>query len=268
MVELAKAATDKEENNSMKKTTPLKTILVVGAHMDDAWYGVGGFTLQAVKNGHRVVFIQAVSDYSSWDVTKGREKTIDRRVHRIAEKRGIELRCLNYKYMHLLDDNELPAVLAQHVNDIRPDMLFVQWFDDTNRDHWKSGVAALYGGGHPGCFLGRAANKWIREIYAYEMDSQTQGFEPQVYSDVAKELPETLKALSEFDEIYAGYASSGHAKVLARVQDNLLKARFNLTGHSRHKYARATIRGAECHTNYAEAFYVYRGRPVQEMLRI
>jgi len=251
----------------MKKTTPRKTIMVVGAHLDDCWVGVGGFALQAVRKGHRVVFIQTVSDYSSWSCTKGREKEVDRQVHRIAEKRGIELRCLGGKYMHLLDDNELPTLIAQQVDELRPDMLFFHWFEDGNRDHWKSGVASLYGGGHPGCFLGHGS-KWIPEMYSYEMPSRN--FVPHVYCDISSELPDTLRAITECDKIHAGANAKPDCWWLAgaTVEDEILKARFKLTSHSRIKYATAILRGLEGGAKYAEAFHAFRGRAVQEMLQI
>ncbi|MBU0610869.1 MAG: hypothetical protein KKI08_23520, partial [Armatimonadetes bacterium] len=65
-----------------------RTILVVAAHMDDAWYGVGGLALDAVRRWHRVVFLNTVGDYSNWPVTQGREAELKRRVRGFAEDRG------------------------------------------------------------------------------------------------------------------------------------------------------------------------------------
>ncbi|MBA7528565.1 hypothetical protein ES705_20752 [subsurface metagenome] len=53
-----------------------KTILVIGAHMDDCEIGAGGLIVKAVKKGHRIVLVNVASDYSTWSVTKGREKEV------------------------------------------------------------------------------------------------------------------------------------------------------------------------------------------------
>ena len=57
-----------------------KTILVVGAHMDDCEIGAGGLIIKAIRKGHRVVLVNVTTDYSTWCVTKGREKEIKEKV--------------------------------------------------------------------------------------------------------------------------------------------------------------------------------------------
>ena len=42
-----------------------KTILVVGAHMDDCEIGAGGLIIKAVRKGHRVVLVNVATDYST-----------------------------------------------------------------------------------------------------------------------------------------------------------------------------------------------------------
>jgi len=53
-----------------------RTILVIGAHLDDCEIGAGGVIAKAVRKGHRVVLLNVASDYSTWRTTKGREKEI------------------------------------------------------------------------------------------------------------------------------------------------------------------------------------------------
>ena len=168
-----------------------KTILAIGAHMDDVWYGVGGFALTAVRKGHRVVFINTVGDYSNWPTTQGREAEIKPKVRAFAEDRGIELRSLNYKYEYVPDDPECMEQLAKHCDEIAPNILFYQWFDDTNRDHWKTGVASAYACGHPSCFLARPA-RGFGQAYAYQLDAQCRNFVPGVYYDITDTLPDVL----------------------------------------------------------------------------
>ena len=53
-----------------------KTILVIGAHMDDCEIGVGGLIIKAVRKGHQVILVNVASDYSTWCVTKRRKKEV------------------------------------------------------------------------------------------------------------------------------------------------------------------------------------------------
>ena len=56
-----------------------KIILIVGAHMDDCEIGAGGLIAKAVKKVHEVVLVNVASDYSTWCVTKGREKRLEKK---------------------------------------------------------------------------------------------------------------------------------------------------------------------------------------------
>src|SRR5690349_9536444 len=64
------AAAAKPETPAPEKR---KTFLAVGAHMDDAELHHGGVLIQAAQAGHRVVIVTVVSDFSTWQRTKGRE---------------------------------------------------------------------------------------------------------------------------------------------------------------------------------------------------
>lgn len=229
-----------------------RTILAIGAHMDDVWYGVGGFALTAVKKGHRVVFINTVGDYSNWPTTQGREAEIKPRVRALAEDRGIELRCLNYKYEYVPDDPECMEQLAKHCDEIAPDITFYQWHDDTNRDHWKTGVASVYACTHPSCFLARRA-RGGGQAYAYQLDAQCRNFVPGVYYDVTSVIPDVIEVLEAIDGIYAEYYRSD--PLVARVKDVRTGREFALTPHGAQKFALALTRGAECGVAYAEAYY-------------
>ncbi|MBM4044793.1 MAG: hypothetical protein FJ279_06755 [Planctomycetes bacterium] len=243
-----------------------KTILAIGAHMDDVWYGLGGLALTAVKRGHRVVFINTVGDYSNWPTTQGREAELKSRVRALAEQRGIEIRFLGYKYEHVPDDVECMTELAKHCDEVAPDFMFYQWHDDTNRDHWKTGVASVYGCGHAACFLARPANV-PRQAYAYQLDfPQCRNFTPNVYFDVTEALPNALEVLAAIDRIYAEYYRRDLTR--SKVKDLATGREFDLTVHGEQKFALAVMRGAECGARYAEAFYALTRRPAQQVLDI
>jgi hypothetical protein len=235
--------------------------------MDDNWSGVGGLALTAVKKGHRVVFLDTVGDYSMWPTTQGREKEVGERVAGLAEQHGIELRRLGYDYMHVPDDNEIMTTLAEHAEEIQPDILFFPWFEDTNRDHWKTGLVGLYGCMRAACFLARRT-RVAAEAYAYELGSnQCRNFRPEIYFDISAVFPELIALPLEFDRIYAGAPDAASADpVLAEIEDLRAGQTYALSHHARLLYALALIRGSECGARYAEAFHAYHRRPIGRML--
>ncbi len=87
-------------------TNPL-SIVAIGAHMDDCWLGMGGVALRAVRNGHRVTMIQAVSRYGAWPVVAGRGKEIKPVVQKLADDAGVSLVTLGHDYLRL-ENNPTP----------------------------------------------------------------------------------------------------------------------------------------------------------------
>lgn len=234
--------------------------------MDDLWYRMGGLALKAVMKGHRVVFINTVGDYSNWPVTKGRELGIKAKVQAFAEDNRMEINFLNYKYEYVPDDNVIMEKLAEYFDEINPDAIFLHWHDDTNRDHWKSGITTLYSGLHRPCFLGREASGSPSEVYAFQLDAQCRNFIPNTYFDITETLPDALEVLAEIDRIYAEYKKTDYVR--ARVDDLVTNRKFELTTHSAQKFALAVTRGAECGVPYAEGFYSYIRKPADQILSL
>ena len=109
-----------------------KTLLAVEAHMDDVEWGAGGTLFKAVAAGYRVVIVQAVSDYTNWPPTQGREKTVEEGVARIAKEMGVEKIYLGYKYHHVPADNDIKCRIAEIAAEVEPDIALVQ----ADADHW------------------------------------------------------------------------------------------------------------------------------------
>lgn len=68
-----------------------KTIVAVGAHMDDCWYGMGGMALKATACGHRVVMVQGVGLYRTWPTVRGRADEIKPLLQDLADRTNVEL---------------------------------------------------------------------------------------------------------------------------------------------------------------------------------
>ena len=120
-----------------------KTILAIGAHMDDAEIGAGGVLIQAARAGHRVVVVTVVSDYRTWQPTIGREEATKRDLLALAQKFGYEKRFLDYPYHQIHGgDLELKRKLAEIYVELQPQVAFIHHVEDHWPDHVASGQAA------------------------------------------------------------------------------------------------------------------------------
>jgi hypothetical protein len=137
---------------AVKTPQPL-SILAVGAHVDDHWYGMGGTLLKAARKGHRVTVIQAVSNYCAWPVVAGREAEIKPHVKRITDETGVQVVTLGHDYLRLVNGPDLSRQLAEQIAIIEPDLLFCPWEEDSNQDHAALGTAARVTALHGACFL-------------------------------------------------------------------------------------------------------------------
>ena len=110
------------QGEEKSRKTSVKTILVIGAHMDDCEIGAGGLIAKALRQGHRVVVLNVASDYSTWRVTKGRGKDIRERLLAKAREMGVEKRFLDYGYQQVALDVEAMRRVAEVVVDVKPDI--------------------------------------------------------------------------------------------------------------------------------------------------
>ncbi len=179
----------------------VRTLLAIGAHMDDAEIGAGGVLLQAARAGHRVVIVTVVSDYTTWEPTRGREERTKRDLLELARAHGFEKRFLDYPY-HRIDggDLELKRRLAEVYVELKPDVALIHHTEDHWPDHVACGRAA-----HDALLFshGMTSELGIRRcplVYAFDVSpAQTYHFEPDVYYDVTDVMPEYMELLAGTD---------------------------------------------------------------------
>ena len=178
------------------------TILAIGAHMDDAEGGIGGILISAVDAGHRVVVVVAVSDYSSWRPTMGREAQCKTDQLALAKKFGFELRFLDYPYHNLEANLELKRKLADIANEVQPDIAFVQDTEDHWPDHVASGVAGKDAVLFPHGLTANKDAKRCPRVFSYcAAANQTIHFEPDFYFDITPVMSRYVDLLTGCDEI-------------------------------------------------------------------
>jgi LmbE family N-acetylglucosaminyl deacetylase len=239
----------------MSKTTPL-SIVVIGAHVDDHWYGMGGTILKAARKGHRVTIIQAVSSYCAWPVVAGREAEIKPHVQRISELTNTNVVTLGHDYMRLANGPELTQQLAVEIARAEPDLVFCPWEEDSNQDHAVLGTAARVAAVHGACFLPSTHGyKPPRQILQYGLDIGAKNFRSDIFVDTGEVLFDMLQVNNVFDEIYSKHSAWPNALKRMTVIDHHNKDRtLTLNSQSEFILARSLVRGIQCGARFADAF--------------
>lgn len=206
------------------------TLLAVGAHMDDAEYGIGGILIQAVRAGHRVVVVVTVSDYTTWEATLGREEQCKQDQLALAGRFGYEKRFLDYPYHQFLADVEAKKRLAEIYVELQPEVTFVHNTADHWPDHVHSGIAAkdavLFS---HGLTETRAIRRCPR-VFAYNLTPrQTIHFTPDYFVDVSDVMPEYMDLLLGTDCCLSGRPPE---EMLRReITDLRAGTSFRVSGH-------------------------------------
>ena len=252
-----------------------KTILVVGAHMDDCEIGAGGLIIKAVRNGHRVVLVNAASDYSTWCVTKGREKEVKEKILEKAKEIGVEKRFLGYGYQSVPNNLESIKKLAEIFWDVKPNIvLFHYRFETSPSDHGVVGAITEYAVRSAGTVLGgKPPSPFDCEMYAFEVYLRPSPphplFQPDTYIDISDVIREAVDMPNYFDNLYAEseYAKTWAAPVRSRIKiDYLGEEEIPLYSHGEMKLTTSRFRGFQCGVRYAEAYMAIDKKIVGERI--
>jgi LmbE family N-acetylglucosaminyl deacetylase len=243
--------------DSADKPPEKKTILVIGAHMDDCEIGAGGVIAKAVKRGHRVVLVNVASDYSTWRVTQGREKQIRERLIAKAREMGVEKRFLDYGYQQVADDLPTMRRLSEVVVDVKPDITFLHSRHELDRspsDHSTLGTVSEKAVRNADTILGGLSTVYGKEMYAYEVYPQSS-FVPGVFVDIRDVLLPLLETINFFGALYGEsphWPQAGRIDAALRIPPD--GPELPLTHYAEMKYAVAVFRGAQSGVRFAEAF--------------
>jgi len=234
-----------------------KTILVIGAHMDDCEIGAGGLIAKAVKKGHRVVLVNVASDYSTWQTTQGREEEVRERILKKAAEIGVEKRFIGYGYQRVPRDISAIRKLAEVVIDVRPDVtLFHNRYEPAPSDHATVGYIAERAVRDATRILDTYVD-FSQEMYSYEVYPRISEFQPDVFIDIGDVIAEVAQWPNYFDEIYAGASPErlAHAGPRAWLKlDFQGEQEIPLWTHGDMKMTTAAFRGWQCGARFAEAY--------------
>lgn len=248
---------------------PLRTILVIGAHYDDCEIGAGGLIFKAVKKGHRVVLLNVASDYSTWRVTKGREKRIREQNLAKAREMGVEKRFLEFGYQQVVQNLKTLRRIAEVVVDVKPDITL---FHDRNEleqapaDHATVGILAEQAVRNADTILGGLTVSYGREMYAYEVYPQRE-FRPDVFIDIGDVLKPVIETINFFRKLNAESPQAERAGQLeATMKVYPGGEELPLTAWAELKLGTARVRGHQCGLRFAEAYRALDGRAIGNRL--
>ena len=197
-------------------------VLAIGAHPDDIEFGCGGTLIKLSKLGADIFLFIATAGEMGGDPEV-----------RIAEaKKSAEL--LNAKIIWggmkdttLFYSRELIQKVEKVINDVSPNIIFVNFYEDTHQDHYSLSKATV------------TATRYSRNLLFYEVPSTSSSFKPDIFTDITDVLEEKLKLLlahsSQVDKV-----NVGNLDILEVAKST------------------ANFRGIQARCEYAEGFHPYR----------
>ena len=215
-------------------------ILIISAHMDDETLGTGGVIAfyKAQKTSVRVLFIAN----RTYNHKYNKEKNSQQEAHALKAKtvlgydESIFLRMPDERLDRAIQ--ELIIHIEQHVNEFRPDTVYLPFRGDNNQDHRAVFDAARVA-------LRPLATPFVKNIYMYEVPSSTDQspplienvFIPNCHVDISDHFQRKIEACMCYETERRPYP------------------------HPRSKEAlevHAKKRGIEAGFDYAEAFMILR----------
>lgn len=216
-----------------------KTILGIGAHLDDCVFGIPGILLKAVRKNYRVVILSLVGDYRNWKPGIGRERELVDQTIRITREYGIEMQFMDFAGMRFSVTEESKRKVAEAVSLIEPDIAFQLWPHDHHTDHEMASQLSKVALRHADRVLDPGTKtRSASRIYWYDNGpGHTIGFEPNTFVDVTDDWPKAIEWLGR----------------LMALQANKPFDPQQMDGAQQAKEALARYRGQSCGVKYAEA---------------
>lgn len=217
-------------------------VLVIAPHPDDEVLGCGGTIKKHAKAGDQVHLCIVTKAYTP-DWTKDFLENRKCEIKKATELLGIKkIFLLDFPTVKLdtVSQKSINDALLKVVEEVKPDIAFIPFFGDINKDHKIVSEASLVA-------LRPKPNSTCQKIFCYEVLSETEWanppkdlkevFLPNFYEDVSDFIEDKLKAMQAYESELKEYPhprSQEGIKILAQK------------------------RGMEVAKKYAEAFMLVR----------
>jgi LmbE family N-acetylglucosaminyl deacetylase len=193
-------------------------ILAIGAHPDDIEYGCAATLIKYAERDHRIHLMV---------LTKGEEggESEVRHEEQLAAAEIIGAKQVfwgGYRDTQMPLNKELIDKIEEVLVDVEPDLILVNYGDDTHQDHRVLTEATM------------SATRYVRNVLFFEVPT-TQNFNPQVFVDISDTLERKFQALKAHE-----------SQVMKTNIENMSIVEL--------AKANATFRGIQGRVKFAEAF--------------
>lgn len=212
-------------------------ILIIAPHPDDEVLGCGGTIARHSKNGddvHLYIITEAYTPDWTEEFIENRNKEI-KEACKILGIKKTHLLALPTVKLDTLPQKELNEKISKIITEVKPDILYIPFGGDVNKDHRLVFEACLV--------AARPVGSRIKRILCYETLSETEWgkeirpFIPNVYVDISETFEKKLEAMKAYGSELKSYP---HPRSLEIIK------------------ASAKKRGSEAHMKFAEAFMLIR----------
>ena len=154
-------------------------ILAIGAHPDDIEYGCAGTLIKYAERGHHIYLMV---------LTSGQEGGSSE-IRKQEQKNAAELMSVQKIFWGGYHDTQLPLnkelieKIEEVLGEVNPDLILVNYGDDTHQDHRTLTQATM------------SATRYVRNVLFFEVPT-TQNFNPQVYVDISDTLERKSQVLN------------------------------------------------------------------------
>ncbi len=217
-------------------------VLIIAPHPDDDILGCGGTIKKYVQRGDKVSICFVTKAYTpdwSEDFIKNREKEIECSKEILGIAKVVRLDLPTVK-LDTVPQKELNDLISGCIKDINPEVVFIPFYGDINKDHKLVAEAVLVA-------VRPKPGSLVKRVYCYEVLSETEWskpaqkiedvFIPNYYEDISDFLDGKLKAMECYKSELKDYP---HPRSLEGIK------------------ILAQKRGTECGVNAAEAFMLVR----------
>jgi len=193
-------------------------ILAIGAHPDDIEYGCAGTLIKYAERDHRIHLMILTGGEEGGSV-KERKREQSAAAEIIGAK---QVFWGGYRDTELPLNKELIDKIEEVLVQVKPDLILVNYGDDTHQDHRILAQATM------------SATRYVRNVLFFEVPT-TQNFNPQVFVDISDTLERKFA-------------------VLKAHESQVMKTNIENMSIVELAKANATFRGIQGRVKFAEAF--------------
>ena len=153
-------------------------ILAIGAHPDDIEYGCAGTLIKYAERGHNIFLL----------VLTGGQEGGSTEIRQQEQEAAAKLMSVQKIFWGGYHDTQLPLnkelieKIEGVLGEVKPDLILVNYGDDTHQDHRILSQATM------------SATRYVRNVLFFEVPT-TQNFNPQVFVDISDTLERKFKVL-------------------------------------------------------------------------